>query len=218
MESKKKPQWAKRIVYYAIGILVMTFGVAMAARADIGVAPGSLLSFAVSQLTPLTIGQCTSIFHIFFMLLQLLITRRPSIRLLLQFPMAFVVGFIMDIFYGWLDFGDQGYVFRVLFLLGGLIVFSFGIRIIVGADVLLSPADGVAISFGQLFGWPMAKGKLAFDIIITVVTALLTLIAARKPFMAVGVGTAICALGTGPFIGVFTKLFPFFDVGKTKKA
>lgn len=193
----------------------MTFGIAMAVRADIGVAPGSLLAFAVSQLTPLTIGTCTTIFHIFFMLLQFAILRRMTIKILLQFPMAFAVGLMMDIFCGWLNFNNQSYVFRASLLTGGLIVFSLGIRIIVGADVLLSPADGVAKAFGNIFGWKMAKGKLAFDLLITIVTALLTLIVAHNPFIAVGVGTAICAIGTGPLIGLFTKLFPFFDVVKT---
>ena len=215
MEKEKKPQWAKRILLYSIGVIVMTFGIAMAVRADIGVAPGSLLAYAVSQLTPLTVGTCTTIFHIFFMLLQFAILRRMTIRLLLQFPMAFVIGLMMDIFYGWLDFNNQTYVFRALLLVSALIVFSLGIRIIVGADVLLSPADGVALAFGNLFGWKMAKGKLAFDILVTVAAALLTLIVAHNPFIAVGVGTAVCAIGTGPLIGLFTKLFPFFDVKKT---
>jgi len=212
MDKTKKVFLAKSVAYYSLGVVVMTFGITMPVRADIGVAPGGLIPFAVSQLTPLTIGQCAAMFHIFCMLLQLAITRKPTIKLLLQFPMAFVVGFMMDVFYAWLDIGEQSMLFRVMFLIAGMFVFSLGIRIIVGANVLISPADGLAQSIGNAFGWPMSKAKLVFDIVVTAFTALLTLALARDPLIAVGIGTAICTVGTGPIIGLYTKLFPFFDM------
>jgi uncharacterized membrane protein YczE len=62
----------------------------------------------------------------------------------------------------------------------------------------------------------MSKAKLVFDIIVTIVSALLTLIATGNAFLAVGVGTVICAIGTGPAIGFFTKVFPFFDFVETE--
>jgi uncharacterized membrane protein YczE len=203
---------SKRIISYLIGLVVMAFGISLAIRADIGVAPGSTIAYAVSKLTPLTIGQCSSLFHVFCMLVQLVITRKPTIKLLFQFPLAYAFGLLIDLFYMLLDFSIPGMVFRVLILLAGLIGFSLGIRIIVGADILLAPPDGLAQTAGRLFGWPMSKSKLAFDITVTVIAALLTLLAAGDAFLVVGVGTVICAIATGPIIGLFTKLFPFFDM------
>ena len=206
----------KRISFYLIGTVIMAFGVSMAVRADIGVAPGSTISYATSKLTPLTIGQCSSLFYIFCMLLQLLITRKPSLKILFQFPMAYIFGLLIDTFYNLLNIPLPGMLYRLLFLLAALFIFSLGIRIMVGADVLLSPADGLAYSLGNLFGWPMSKGKLAFDIIITAVTAILTYLTTGDLFLVVGIGTVICAIGTGPIIGLFTKLFPFFDIAEKK--
>ena len=213
----KKRYWTERIAFYLLGVVVMAFGIAMAIRADIGVAPGSTIPCAVSKLTPLTIGQCSSLFNVFFILVQLAITRRPTIKLVFQFPMAYANGFLLDAFYGLLDIPLTGMLYRVLLLLAGLVVFSLGIRIIVGADVLLSPADGLAQAIGNLFRWPMSKSKLVFDIVVTAFTMILTLILAGDAFLVVNVGTVICAIGTGPIIGVFTKLFPFFDVRDDKK-
>ena len=202
----------KRIIIYAVGVLVMAFGIAMAIKANIGVAPGSVLPYATSRLTPLSVGMCTTIFHIFFMLLQIAITRKPSLRLLFQLPMAFVFGFLIDIFLELLSLTIPGMAYSILLMIAALIVFSAGIRAIVGANILLMPPDAFAKAAGDIFGWPMSKAKLIFDIAVTLVAALLTLIIAGDAFLAIGIGTVICALGTGPAIKLFTKLMPFLDV------
>ena len=204
----------KRILFYLIGISIMAFGVSMAVKADIGVAPGSTIPYAVSKLTPFTVGQCSSMFYVFCLLLQFLMARRIAPKLLFQFPMAYVFGLMIDAFCALLDVPLPGMLHRLLFLVAALVIFSFGIRIMVGADILLSPQDGLAQALGNLLGWPMSKGKLLFDIIITALTAILTQIAAGDFFLVVGIGTVICAIGTGPIIGFFTKLFPFFDISK----
>lgn len=217
MDKDKKAAFVKRISTYVIGVLVMSFGVAMSVRANIGVAPGSMIPYAASVLSPLTYGQCTSIFHVLCMLLQLAITRKISLQLALQFPMAYVVGLILDIFCKLLDFGINDMWFRVVFLIAGMVIFSLGIRMMVGANILVAPADGLALALGKKFGWPMSKAKLIFDIIVTIFTALLTLALAGDLFIAVGVGSVICTIGTGPIIGLFTKLLPFLDFEKEKK-
>ena len=204
----------KRIIFYLIGLVIMAFGISMAIRADIGVAPGSTIPYAVSKLTPLSIGQCSSLFHVVCMLAQLAITRRPSLKLVFQLPLAYLFGLMIDVFYLLLDVTLPGYILSVLFVTAGLFVFSLGIRIIVGADILLAPPDGIAQAFGNIFGWPMSKSKLAFDIAVTAFTAVLTLILASDLFLVIGAGTLICAIGTGPVIGLYTKLFPFFDFSK----
>ena len=213
-QSVGKKKYANRIVSYLFGLVVMAFGISMAIRADIGVAPGSTIPYAVSKLSPLTIGQCSSLFHIFCMLAQLAITRKPSLKLVFQFPLAYAFGLLIDAFYLLLDVSLAGIPVRVMFLLAGLVVFSLGIRVIVGADVLLAPPDGLAQALGNIFGWPMSKSKLAFDIVVTVLTAILTLITLGDLFVVVSAGTVICAIGTGPLIGLYTKLFPFFDIAR----
>jgi uncharacterized membrane protein YczE len=65
----------------------------------------------------------------------------------------------------------------------------------------------------------MARSKLVFDITVTALTALLTLFVVGDALLVIGIGTVICALGTGPMIGLYTKLFPFFDLSeKAEKA
>ena len=197
-----------------MGVVIMTFGIALSIRAYIGVAPGSAVPYAVSQITPLSIGQCATLFHIFCVLVQLGISRRITLLVVLQFPMAYVFGLLIDLFHMLLEITPANMLYSILLILAGMVIFSLGIRIIVGADLLLAPPDGLARTLGNFLGLPMSKSKLIFDIIVTVIAAALTLIVAGDAFIAVGIGTVICAIGTGPAIGLYTKLFPFFDIAK----
>jgi len=212
-DKEKKRRMALRIVYYIIGTVVMAFGVALSIRAEIGVAPGTVIAAAAAELTPLTIGQSTACFNVFCVLVQIAITRRPTLNHAFQFPMAYVFGFILDIFYDMLELALPNIFYSLLYLVIGIIIFSIGIRILVGANILMTPPDALAKSMGASFGWPMSKAKLIFDIAVTVIAALLTFILVGNPLLVVGIGTLLCALATGPLIGLFTKLFPFFDVG-----
>ena len=215
-DAVRERNLVKRIVFYILGLIVMAFGISMSIRADIGVAPGSTVAYAASRLSPLTIGQCSACFHVFCMLAQLMITRKPKITLLLQLPLAYVFGLLIDIFYDLLIITPPNMLYSILLMLAALFVFSLGIRAIVGADILLAPPDGLARTIGNVFGWPMSKAKLVFDIVATAAAALVTLILAGDVFLAVGVGTIICAAGTGPIIGLFTKLLPFLDLNPGK--
>jgi len=214
MIDDKKRIWIQRIAQYLIGLTIMAFGIAMAIRSDIGVPPGGAIAVAVSNFVPLTIGQCSALFHAFCVVAQIVITRKPTVKHAFQLPLAYAFGFVMDIFLDLLLIDFPSIVFQVLFVLGGMVILSFGIRMIVGANLLFVPPDGLARTMGAAFGMPMSKGKLMFDIAATTTAMLLTLILARNAFLVVGVGTVICAIGTGPLIGVYTKLIPFFDCDK----
>ena len=217
-DTTKRRNWTKRIGFYALGIVAMAFGLSMTVRTGIGTPPAGAISYALSKLTPMSIGMCNTLFHIFCLLVQIIIKRQLTLKLVLQLPMAYVFGLLIDIFYGLLNISFSSFFGSLLFLIAGLLIFALGIRIVVGADVLLVPVDGLMKTIGNIFGWPTSKAKLIFDIAAATVTVLMTLIAAGDPFLAIGVGTVICVAGTGPAIGLYTKLFPFFDVGKNKDA
>ena len=201
----------RRFIFYLLGTVALALGIAMAVRADIGVAPASTIAHALSKLTPLTIGRSTSLYYVLCMLLQIIIAHRITLKIILQLPVAYLFGLLIDFFYELLSFPLPGILYRGLLLLASLVISSLGIRIMVGANILLAPSDGVAQAIGTAFGWPMSKAKLVFDIAITAFTAILTLIAVGDVFFVVSVGTVIFAIGSGPLIGFFTKVFPFFD-------
>lgn len=209
-----KKNLIKRIIFHFLGLFIMTFGIALSTKGGVGVASVSTISFAGSKLTPLSFGMCSSLFHGFCFLSQIVIVRRFTARNLLQIPMVYLFGLLLDVFSGILRFTAGNPVTGCLLVIAGTAIFSLGLRIILGADFALTPPDGLARTIGEKAGWPIAKAKLIFDVSIVTFSAALTFIFLGSPFIAVGLGTIISMVMTGPAIGFYYKLFPFFDVPK----
>jgi len=108
-------------------------------------------------------------------------------------------------------------VYSIAMLCMWILIFSFGIRAMAGADLLLMPSDNLAQIAGEKLGWKFPKAKLIEDILFTVIAAALLLIFSGDVFSVIGVGTILSAAVTGPMVGVFTKLLPFLDVSQPIK-
>jgi len=209
-----KNDFVKRMLYHFLGLLLMTFGIALSSKGGVGVASVSTIAFAGSRLTPLTFGTCSSLFHGFCFISQIVITRRFTARSLLQIPMVYLFGFFLDIFNNLLTFAAANVIVGCLLVAAATPVISLGLRVILGADFAMAPPDALARTIGDKAGWPMAKAKFIFDVAVVSASAALTWVFLGSPFVAVGFGTVITMLMTGPMIGFFVKLFPFFDVAK----
>jgi len=195
-----------------MGLLVMTFGIALSSKAGIGVAPVSTISFAASRLIPLTFGMCSSSFHGICFLAQLALTRKLTVLTVLQIPAVYVFGLLIDFFVSLLTFPTPELIFGIPLVAVSAIIFSLGIRIIIGSDLVLPPPDSLVKLIGELSGWSMSKSKLIFDICVVSLAAIVTLVFLGDLFVAVGIGTIICVFLTGPAIGFYQKVMPFFDV------
>ena len=203
-----------RLLLYLLGLLIMTFGIAVTTKGGVGIASVSTISFAASKMTPLSFGMCSSLFHAFCFLSQIVITRRFTTMSLLQIPMVYIFGVLLDFYGSLLKFAASNIFYGCLIVAVGTLVFSLGLRIILGADLVFAPPDGLAKTIGEKLGWPMSKSKLIFDTAVVSTSALLTYIFLGNPFVAVGFGTVITMLIAGPAIGFYIRVFPFFDVAK----
>lgn len=200
--------------FHFLGMLIMTFGIALSSKGGVGVASVSTIAFAGSKLTPLTFGMFSSCFHGFCFLSQIVITKRFTVWSLLQIPMVYLFGLFLDIFSSLLNFTASNIITGCLLVIVGTPIFSLGLRIILGANFALTPPDALVQIIGEKVGWPISKAKLIFDIAVVSTSAALTTVFLGDPFVAVGLGTVITMIFTGPMIGVFYKLFPFFDSPK----
>ena len=202
----------KRVAFYILGLHVSAFGLALAPKADLGVAAGSTLSFAGSIITSLTFGMCTSIFHTFCVLLQLILKRRVTVSLALQLPMTYVFGFLIDFFSNLLRFPPPGIGYGIPLMAGSVLILALGLRILFGASLILMPPDGLVQTIAEMTDRSLSKSKLIFDLTIVAVSAGLTFSILGSAFIAIGIGTVVSLFLTGPAIGAYQKFLPFFDV------
>ena len=64
-----------RLVVYLIGLFIMTLGISMSVKSNLGVSPVSSIPYTITCITGLEMGKATILFHIVLVALQLVILR-----------------------------------------------------------------------------------------------------------------------------------------------
>ena len=76
MENTKGSRLFVRIPAYVIGLLIMTLGVAISVKSNLGVSPVSSIPYTITCVVGLEMGKATILFHAVLVLLQILLLRR----------------------------------------------------------------------------------------------------------------------------------------------
>lgn len=64
-----------RLVVYLIGLFIMTLGISMSVKSNLGVSPVSSIPYTITRITGLEMGKATILFHIVLVALQFVILR-----------------------------------------------------------------------------------------------------------------------------------------------
>lgn len=64
-----------RLVVYLIGLFIMTLGISMSVKSNLGVSPVSSIPYTITCVTGLEMGKATILFHIVLVALQFVILR-----------------------------------------------------------------------------------------------------------------------------------------------
>ena len=202
---------AKRVVVYIFVLMLLSLGTALASKANLGVSPASSFPFAGSMLTPLSFGMCIAAFQILCVGLQFAHKPRMTVKLAFQLPTAYAFGFLTDFFVKLLVFPPPGIALGALMVAVSASIIGLGVRIHFGVSLILMPVDALVRVISEVVGWSLPKTKFTFDLSLVVITVTLTLIVFGNAFAAVGIGTIISMLLIGPTVGLWQKIFPFFD-------
>ena len=177
----------KRYLIFLVGLFISSLGVSLVTKANLGTSPISSIPYVLSLNFSLTLGNFTIIFSLFLIALQLLILRNDfKLEHLLQIPISILFGYFIDWTMLLLSFvHPDSYLFKVIALLIGCIILGFGVY----CEVLGST-------------------KVAFDVTMTVMAALLSFVFAKE-LNGVREGTIIAALLVGFIARLFGRWFYF---------
>ena len=73
--TKKNDNIKIRLVVYLIGLFIMTLGISMSVKSNLGVSPVSSIPYTITCITGLDMGKATILFHIVLVALQFVILR-----------------------------------------------------------------------------------------------------------------------------------------------
>lgn len=170
-------EWGKRYLVLCVGLWIMSLGVACSIKGALGTSPISSLPYAMSGFLPLTVGTCTIIMHVGFILLQILILRRQYDPMqLIQLPVALLFGYLTDFALWAVDWIQcTAYWQQWLVCLAGICLVAVGVSCEVIADAAVLAGEGVVLAVCKVAPIQFSAMKVIFDVTLVVSACTLSL-------------------------------------------
>ena len=197
-----------RIPMYFIGLFIMTTGVALSVKSNLGVSPVSSIPYTITCVWGVEMGKATILFHIVLVILQILLLRKNfKAKSLLQVVVGVIFGYFTTFCNYIASFllTPDNYPVRIAMLLVSTILVAFGIFLYLPADLIPLAGEGAMSAVSQISGMEFAKVKVRFDCSMVVISMTTCLIALHS-LGSVGVGTIAAAILVGTVLGFINKL------------
>ena len=196
----------KRCMIYVFGVLILGFGIVLNTKTGLGVAAINSVPYGLSQMTNLTLGNCTTILYIGFIILQIIIYKKCNLKVLLQFPFSYLMGMILDFYDQLFNFPPQNMIISIVLLFIAIVLIALGAYLVVAMDFVPNPADGMVNALSYLIHKDFGQMKWMFDCLMMTITIIMTLIISGH-VIGIGIGTVLSALLIGRVIQLYAKLF-----------
>ena len=203
---------AKKTAAFITGLFIMSIGVALSVKANLGVSPISCVPYVFSIKLPFSLGELVIIQNILLICLQIILLRnRYRIFQLVQLPAVFVFGFFIDFsLYLFSGINTDFYPLQLLLCLLSCIVLAFGIFLIVKADITYMPGEGLTLAIIEVFHTNFGKTKIAVDSSMVIIGIISSFILLRQ-IKGIREGTVLSALLVGYLIKIYISRLPVID-------
>ena len=198
---------------FVIGLFVMTFGIALSTKADIGTTPISSIPFVLSLTTGVELYLTTFAINIGLIVLQYLVLRKDfSYVSLFQLPVSIVFSFFtkitVDLVSGW---SPQSYVECWIYAVLSVVILGAGVALVVNSRTTMVPGEGAVLALSIKTKVPFSRMKIIFDVTNISIAAVISLISFGG-LQGVREGTIFAALTVGIVVRyttrVIKRLFP----------
>lgn len=189
-----------RILFFLIGLAILSFGVSMTIKAGLGTGAWDALNVGLSGTVGFTPGTWVVIVGIILIFVNAaLLKRRPDFAAVIT---LLITGILID-FWILRAFGDlvvSGYVKQFMVFVLGMVTLSLGLAIYLQPRFPLIPIDNFMMALRERFGLNLMAAKTLGEVI-----ALSAAFIFKGP---IGIGTLIVTFAIGPLIQFF---YPFFE-------
>lgn len=207
MENKRTI--ANRLICYFVGLFIMTIGIALSVKSDLGVSPVSSIPYTLTVCWSVEMGKATILFHCVLIVIQILILRKNfKLKSLLQLPVGIVFGYFTTFCNSLAERlpVTDNYFIRICMILISVVLVAIGIFMYLPADIIPLAGEGVMQAAADTLKIEFSKVKIAFDVTMVIIS-LVTCLIVLHSLGSVGIGTVIAALLVGVVIGWIEKLW-----------
>lgn len=216
---KQKNNVVVRLLFYLLGLIIMTLGVAVSVKSDLGVTPISSIPYTMTVVSGMNLGIATMIFSVVVVLLQILLLRKNYKPInLLQIPIGVLFG-------AFLTAGGQlmnllpdptNIVFRFVIMLISTVLVALGVFLYVPAGFVPLAPEGFLLAASKITKIKFSTVKVICDVAMVIIS-LVTCLVAIHSLGSVGIGTIIAAVLVGTEVKFMTKYFGSFRDKLLKK-
>lgn len=208
-KDKKEKIEASRLIRYFLGLFIMTAGIAISVKSDLGVSPVSSIPYTMTRCWGIEMGKATILFHCVLVLLQILILRKNfKLKSLLQIPVGIVFGYFTSFCNYLMTFvpSPKNIVVCICMTLISIVLVAVGIFFYLPANIIPLAGEGVMQAVSDVTKIAFPKVKVAFDITMVVISLVTCLIVIHS-IGSVGLGTILSAVLVGVVLGQIMRLW-----------
>lgn len=205
----REENYAIRFLVYIVGLFIMTLGISLSVKSNLGVSPVSSIPYTITCITGLEMGKATILFHIVLVVMQILILRKAfQMKNLLQVVVGVIFGYFTTFSNYLFSFlpTPENMTVRLLMMLGSTVLIAVGIFFYLPADIVPLAGEGAMKAVSDTTHIAFNKVKVGFDISMVIIS-LISCLVALGTLGSVGVGTIIAAVLVGSVLGVITGWF-----------
>lgn len=192
-------KYVKRIIVYVVGILILALGTVLFTRSHLGVSAIVSVPFTLSLVTPITLGMCTTIVYSSFVIIALILYREVKLKVLLQLPFSFIFGLVIDMYNNILTIDPQSIITRIFCLAFAVIATAVGISMMVKADFIVNPPDGIVQAISKVTGKEFGTAKWIWDLAMVIFAGVVGFMAEGR-IVGIGIGTIVAVFTIGNLI------------------
>jgi len=205
----REKQMIRRSILYVGGLYVLSNGVALAVKSNLGISPINVNPFVLSEIfTGITMGMFTAMLLSLFIFIEFLILRKKfRVANLVEILPSFIFGFFVDLSNAiWSHLPPpSSYPIQVILLISGSIVLSSGLVIYMNAKLINMPAEGIVVVIAQAIpNGTFPKVKIALDVTLVSIAIVISLMYFGR-LHGIREGTLWFAINTGWIMPVVRK-------------
>lgn len=205
--SVKESNILVRIIFYISGFLIMTMGIAISVKSNLGVSPVSSIPYTMTCVWGIEMGLATVIFHFALVILQIILLRKSfELKNLLQIPVGILFGSFTTLCNSLMAFfpAPDAIWIKLVMMLCSTFLIALGIFFYVPASIIPLAGEGAMLAVSKVTKIAFSTVKICFDISMVLISAVVCLVSIHS-FGSVGIGTVIAAFLVGMELKVITK-------------
>lgn len=189
-------RFLERLARCLVGLACFGFGIALFLESHLGVPPWDVFHKGLADKLDVSIGNVIIGVGVLLLLLWIPLRQKPGLGTILN---AIEIGLVVNVAKDLLGEPERFWI-RGLMLVGGLLVIGFGSALYIGAGLGPGPRDGLMMGLSER-GVSVRLARTVIEVVVVIAGITLG--------GAIGIGTALFAVGIGPLV---QALLPRFDL------